>query len=235
MNLPLNSLLDQQDPTENARYNMVQQQIRPWNVQEDAVLDALYVLRREDFVPPAHYGLAFMDIEIPLNDRPCALEQGLCMLAPKVDARMANDLHVQPHERVLEIGTGSGYSAALFSYLCKEVVTLEINPELADLARENLSSAGRTNVSVRVADGCKDALSDGPFDVIVLSGSVEAVPEFLLAHLKDGGRLGCVVGRLPMMRFTVVHKHGNQVTTTTPWDIVTPRLQGFATVTRFAF
>lgn len=232
MNLPLNSLMNRADDTENARYNMVQQQIRPWVVQDEAVLEALYTVRREDFVPPAHYALAFMDVAIPLSE---SASPDQCMLSPKIDARMFNDLAIQPHERVLEIGTGSGYSAALLSRLAKEVITLELDADLADMARENLSSAECNNVTVRVADGAKDVLAEGPFDVIVLSGSVEVLPTELLAHLKDGGRLGVIVGKLPVMRFTLVKKQGSQTTTTTPWDIAAPRLQSFATASNFAF
>ena len=235
MNLPLNSLVDHSDATEHARYNMVEQQIRPWNVQHPALLEALHTLRREDFVPPAHYQKAFMDTEIPLRDDPLAMERGQCMLAPKIDARLANDLQLQPHERVLEIGTGSGYMAGLLSRVCQEVVTLEIDAELAEAARENLASAGCHNVTVRVADGSKDTLADGPFDAIVLSGSVQKLAEALLGHLKDGGRLIAIVGDLPVMRVTLVQKNGTQYTTTTPWDTVAPRLQGFATAPRFSF
>ena len=235
MNLPLNSLLDRQDATENARYNMVQQQVRPWNVDGEAVLEALYTVRREDFTPPAHYSLAFMDVLVPLTEDVQGLEQGLCMFQPRVEARMINDLDIQPSDRVLEIGTGSGYSAALLAKLAKEVVTLEINADLADMARENLADAGCTNVTVRVADGSKDTLPEGPFDVILLSGSVEVLPEELLSHLKDGGRLGVIVGQKPMMRYTIVTKQNGQTNTKSPWDIVVPRLQGFATAPRFAF
>lgn len=235
MNLPLNSLLDRNDATENARYNMVQQQVRPWNVDSENLLEALYTVRREDFTPPAHYSLAFMDVEVPLSEDSNAIEQGLCMFQPRVEARMINDLDIQPTDLVLEIGTGSGYSAALLSKLAKEVVTLEINADLADMARENLTDAGCSNVTVRVADGSKDVLPEGPFDVILLSGSVEVLPQELLSHLKDGGRLGAIVGQKPMMRFTVVSKQGNQTETRTPWDIVAARLQGFATAPRFSF
>lgn len=235
MNLPLNSLLDRQDATENARYNMVQQQVRPWNVSAERLLEALYTVRREDFTPPAQYSLAFMDVEVPLNDDVNAIENGECMLQPRVEARMINDLDIQPTDRVLEIGTGSGYSAALLSKLAQDVVTLEINPELADMARENLADADCTNVTVRVADGSKDTLPEGPFDVILLSGSVEVLPQALLSHLKEGGRLAAIVGQQPMMRFTLVTKQNCQTTTTTPWDLVVPRLQGFATAPRFTF
>ena len=157
------------------------------------------------------------------------------MFQPRVEARMINDLDIQPNERVLEIGTGSGYSAALLSKLAKEVVTLEINLDLAEMARENLADAGCSNVTVRVADGSKDTLPEGPFDVILLSGSVETLPQELLPHLKEGGRLGAIVGKLPMMRYTLVTKQGQGHTTTTPWDLVAPRLHGFATVDRFTF
>lgn len=235
MNLPLNSLLDRQDAIENARYNMVQQQVRPWNVDGDGILDALYTVRREDFMPPAHYSLAFMDVLVPLTDDVNATEQGLCMFQPRVEARMINDLDVQPTDRVLEIGTGSGYSAALLSKLAKEVLTLEINADLADMARENLADAGCNNVTVRVADGSKDTLPEGPFDVILLSGSVEVMPQELLSHLKEGGRLGAIVGQKPMMRYTIISKQNGQTTTKSPWDIVAPRLQGFALAPRFNF
>lgn len=235
MNLPLNSLADTTDATEHARYNMIEQQIRPWDVHNLAVLETLAVVRREDFVPPAHYSQAFMDIEIPLTDAPDAMERGLCMLAPKIDARMLNDLEVQPHERALEIGTGSGYMAALLSRHAKDVLSLEINPELAEMARENLESAGITNVTVRLADGASDALAEGPFDVIVLSGSVEVLPQELLNKLADGGRLAAIVGRSPMMRYTIVQRQGQQFTTIQPWDTVAARLEGFATAPRFVF
>lgn len=235
MNLPLNSLLDRNDATENARYNMVQQQVRPWNVDGDGVLEALYTVRREDFVPPAHYSLAFMDVEVPLTEDSNAIAQGLSMFQPRVEARMINDLDVQPSERVLEIGSGSGYSAALLSKLAHEVLTLEINPELADMARENLAGAGCANVTVRVADGAKDVLLEGPFDVILLSGSVEVLPQELLAHLKEGGRMGVIVGQSPVMRYTVVSKNNGQVSSQEKWDIVAPRLQSFPTAPRFAF
>ena len=235
MNLPLNSLLDRNDATENARYNMVQQQVRPWNVDGESLLDALHTVRREDFTPPAHYSLAFMDVLVPLTEEANAIDQGQCMFQPRVEARMINDLKIQPTDRVLEIGTGSGYSAALLSRLAKEVLTLEVNLELAEMARENLADAGCDNVTVRVADGSKDTLPEGPFDVILLSGSVEALPEELLAHLKEGGRLGAIVGSTPMMRFTVATKEGKGTTITTPWDIVAPRLHGFATSNRFSF
>ena len=236
MSLPLNSLVDAtQDTLAHTRYNMVEQQIRPWNVSDNTVLEVLHSLRREDFVPPAHYQKAFMDIEIPLRDDAFAMERGHCMLAPKIDARMANDLQLQPHERVLEIGTGSGYMAALLAARAERVVSLEIHPELAEMARENLRDAGVQNADVRQGDGARDAIPDGPFDVIVLSGSVAEVPSHLLALLRDGGRLGAIVGSEPVMRFTVTRRTGDRFETTSPWDTIAPRLVNFPEPSGFTF
>ena len=136
---------------------------------------------------------------------------------------------------MLEIGTGSGYMAALLAHRAKEVLSLEIVPELADAARANLQRAGIGNATVRVADGSQDPLPEGPFDVIVLSGSVAEVPQALLAKLNDGGRLAAIVGLDPIMRMTIVQRHGNRFETTQPWDTSSPRLTGFAEPSPFKF
>ena len=195
MNLPLNTSANTSDPVAQARYNMIEQQIRPWNVLDADVLDLLAVVRREDFVPPAYRSMAFMDIEVPLLGRDAeeAVRQGHSMLQPRVEARILQDLRVLPTDRVLEIGAGSGYMAALLAHRAERVVTLEIHPELAEMARENLRDAGVHNADVRLADGAKGAIPDGPFDVIVLSGSVAEVPAALLSLLREGGRLGAIV------------------------------------------
>lgn len=236
MNMPLNTSANASDPIEQARFNMIQQQIRPWNVLEDDVLQTLSDVRREEYVPPAHQGLAFMDIEIPLHGTPEeAAQKGWNMLAPRVEARMLQDLQIQPTDKVLEIGAGSGYMAALLAHHARHVLSLEIVPELAEMARENLLGAGVTNATVRLADGATDALAEGPFDVIVLSGSVAEVPQALLQHLTDGGRLGAIVGQLPVMRATFVRRKGNTFETTSPWDTVAARLVGFAEPSPFKF
>ncbi|MBA3058255.1 MAG: protein-L-isoaspartate O-methyltransferase [Gammaproteobacteria bacterium] len=214
---------------EQARFNMIEQQIRPWNVLDAAVLELLAVVKREDFVPLAHKALAFMDMEIPLG-------QGQMMLAPRVEARMLQDAAVQKHEKVLEIGTGSGYMAALLTHRAQRVISLEINPELAQMARANLQKAGIHNVEVRQFDGSKGASPDGPFDVIMLSGSVAEVPQALLAQLKVGGRLIGIVGEEPTMRLTIVTRLSDaEFKTTTPWDTVAPRLLNFPEPSRFHF
>ncbi|MES2976822.1 MAG: protein-L-isoaspartate O-methyltransferase [Pseudomonadota bacterium] len=222
---------------EQARFNMIEQQIRPWEVLDSQVLSLLAVVKREDFVPMAHRSLAFADMEIPL---PPQREPGQCMLAPKVEARILQDLAVQKHEKVLEIGTGSGYMASLLGHRAQQVVSLEIDPALARMARDNLQRAGVYNVDVREADGSKLATSGkelaGPFDVIVLSGSVAEVPSFLLALLKEGGRLSAIVGDDPVMRATLVTRAGPAAwRTTQAWDTVAPRLLNFPEPSRFTF
>ena len=237
MNLPLNTSANFSDPVAQARYNMIEQQIRPWNVLDADVLELLSVVRREDFVPAAYRSLAFADIEVPLlgNDAEEAVRQGHSMLQPRVEARILQDLRVQPTDRVLEIGAGSGYMAALLAHRAERVVSLEINPTLASMARENLRNAGIQNAEVRQGDGARDAVPDGPFDVIVLSGSVAQVPQNLLSLLRDGGRLGAIVGSDPVMRFTVSQRKGDRFETTSPWDTIAPRLVNFPEPSSFSF
>ena len=163
-----------------------------------------------------------------------------CCLAALVplypeDARLLQDLKVQPHERVLEIGAGSGFMAALLARTAKHVVTLEIEPELAEMARTNLARAGYGNVEVRLGDGSTGAIPDGPFDVIVLSGSVAEAPQHLLARLRDGGRLSAFVGQEPVMRTTIVYRTGPSFAATQPWDTDTARLRNFPEPSRFRF
>ena len=237
MNMPLNTSANISDPVAQARYNMIEQQIRPWNVLDADVLELLAQVRRENFVPPAYRGMAFMDIEIPLlgDDAEEAVRLGLSMLQPRVEARILQDMQIKPTDRVLEIGAGSGYMAALLAYRAERVVSLEINAELAEMARENLRDAGVPNADVRQADAARDPIPDGPFDVIVLSGSVAEVPAHLLALLRDGGRLGAIVGTDPVMRFTVIRRAGDRFETTSPWDTIVPRLVNFPEPSGFTF
>ena len=214
---------------EQARFNMIEQQIRPWDVLDAHVLQLLSVVKREDFVPAPLKALAFADMEIPLPG-------GQCMLAPRVEARMLQDLAVQKHEKVLEIGAGSGYMAALLAHRSQWVISLEIRPELVALANANLQLAGIHNAQVRLQDGSVAVPVEGPFDVIVLSGSTTQVPQYLLQHLRTGGRLGAIVGDEPMMRATFVTRVGDtDYRTTQPWDLVAPRLENFPEPSRFSF
>jgi protein-L-isoaspartate(D-aspartate) O-methyltransferase len=222
---------------EQARFNMIEQQIRPWNVLDADVLHLLSVVKREEFVPPAHKALAFADLEIPLRgSHEEALRLGQCMLSPRVETRMLQDLAVQQHEKVLEIGAGSGYMAALLAHRAQRVISLEIEPELVTMARANLQKAGIHNAEVRQADGAKGVPVEGPFDVIVLSGSVAEVPHKLLESLQRGGRLMAIVGDTPVMRATLVTRLGQaEYRTTQGWDTVAPRLMNFPEHTRFHF
>jgi protein-L-isoaspartate(D-aspartate) O-methyltransferase len=214
-----------------ARFNMIEQQIRPWEVLDPQVLDLLSVGRREDFVPLAHKALAFVDMEIPLG---AAATQ--VMLAPRVQARLLQELALKKTDKVLDIGPGSGVMAALMAHQAASVLSLETDASLAAQAQANLHKAGVTNVSVRVADGSQGAAADGPFDAILLNGSVAQVPTALLQQLKVGGRLVAIVGDEPMMRATVVTRSSDSsFNTTEPWDCNAPRLNGFTEPSRFTF
>ncbi len=218
---------------ETARFNMIEQQIRPWNVLDAHVLELLAVVKREDFVPLAHKAMAFVDMEIPLREGGA---RGQVMLAPRVEARLLQDAQVRRHEKVLEIGAGSGYMAALLAHRAQRVVSVEIEPELARMARANLQKAGIHNAEVLELDGAAGVKGDGPFDVIVLSGSVIEVPQVLLAQVKIGGRLVGVVGDEPMMYATVVTRTGESTwTTVQQWDTVVPRLLNFVEPSKFRF
>ena len=214
-----------------ARFNMIEQQIRPWEVLDPQVLALLSTVRREDFVPLAHRALAFVDMEIPLGAAPNQV-----MLAPRIQARLLQDLAVQPGDKALDVGTGSGFMAALLAQQAASVLSLEIDPGLAAQAQTNLKKAGVTRVTVRHADGSQGAAAEGPFDVIVLNGSVAEVPAALLQQLTLGGRLAAIVGQEPMMRATVITRNSESAwTTTEPWDGNAPRLSGFAEPSTFKF
>jgi protein-L-isoaspartate(D-aspartate) O-methyltransferase len=222
---------------EQARFNMIEQQIRPWDVLDTSVLQLLSEVKREDFAPAALRGLAFADLEIPLSaPSEVAMRMGQCMLAPRLEARLLQDAAVQPHESVLEIGTGSGYMAALLGRKARSVLTLEIDSALTVSARDNLRKAGLQNVEVRHADGAVARPVAGSFDVIMLSGSVTMVPDSLLALLNVGGRLCGIVGDEPVMRATIVTRSSPTVLNSVQsWDIVAPRLLNFPEPSRFQF
>jgi protein-L-isoaspartate(D-aspartate) O-methyltransferase len=218
---------------ETARFNMIEQQIRPWEVLDGQVLSLLSIVKRENFVPLAHKALAFADMEIPLQS---SGSKGQCMLAPKVEARLLQDADIKATDKVLEVGTGSGYMAALLAQQAASVLSFEIDPALAQMARTHLQNEGIANVEVRQADGSHGTPADGPFDVIVLSGSVPDVPQHLLKQLKLGGRLLAIVGEEPVMRASVITRNGEQQwQTSEPWDTMAPRLQGFPEHNRFSF
>ena len=182
---------------EQARFNMIEQQIRPWNVLDQDVLDLLLVVKREDFVPPAYKALAFVDTEIPLPG-------GEAMFTPKIEARILQEVQVKKHENVLEIGAGSGYMAALLAHKARHVTSVEISPELKAMAEANLARAGVTNVTVELGNGAQGWSAGAPFDVIVISGALEELPEAFLKQVKVGGRIAAIIGQAPVMTAQVI-------------------------------
>jgi protein-L-isoaspartate(D-aspartate) O-methyltransferase len=233
---------------ERARFNMVEQQIRPWDVLDPDVLELLYALKREDFVPPAYRAMAFTDMEIPLivGDRPT----GQTMLSPKMEARLLQELSLQRNESVLEVGAGSGYMAALMAHRAGQVVSLEINPAIAQFARDNLARAAITNVRIECADGAPigtpgtvagDVSTQQGWDAIVLSGSVPYMPENILARLRAGGRAIAIVGEAPVMTarlFTRIDSGGSAVArfeTVDLFETMAIALQHFPQLASFHF
>ena len=182
---------------EQARFNMVEQQIRPWEVLDQQVLDLLYVVRREDFVPQAYQTLAFSDLEIPIGE-------GETMLQPKVEARILQEVAPGVTDKVLEVGTGSGYMAALLAHRARHVHSVESSPALKRFGEANLRKAGIVNVTVEQGDAARGWSKHAPYDVIVLTGSTPVLPEAFLAQLAPGGRLFAVVGEPPAMSARLV-------------------------------
>ena len=182
---------------EKARYNMVEQQVRTWDVLDQSVLDLLFIVKREEFVPPAYRALAFADMEIPL--RIDDWYSGEFMWAPKMEARILQELAIRTNERVLEIGTGSGHMAALLAHKADDVKSIEIEPRLKAFGESNLRRAGVHNVHVQLADGSREAVGEGPYDVIVVTGSLPMIQPALKNQLKVGGRLAAIVGEEPAM------------------------------------
>ncbi len=214
---------------DQARFNMVEQQIRTWEVLDKAVLTALMQIHREHFVPADCQGMAYADTEIPLP-------HGQTMLPPRIDARLVNDLALTGAESVLEIGTGSGYLCALLALRARKVLSLEVHADLALMSQRHLDQAGIANAQVRVQDGAMGAASEGPFDAILLGGSVCEVPQVLLDQLALGGRLIAIVGEEPVMQTTLFTRVGPQSWhTKVLWDTLAPPLQGFAQPSAFHF
>jgi len=213
---------------ELARFNMVEQQIRTWAVLDQDVLDLLFVVKREAFVPPQWHSLAFADLELPLPN-------GEQMWAPKLEARVLQALQLRGGEKVLEVGTGSGYFAALLACRAAAVTSVEIDHALALEAAQKLARAGVANVRCEIGDAARGWGKD-TYDAIVLTGSTPMLPETLFAQLRPGGVVFAVVGDLPVMTARLIQwmAPGSRVTTELFETVVAP-LKNAATPARFQF
>ena len=220
---------------ENARSKMIEQQIRPWNVLDPNVLDLLTRVQREAFIPKSHRHLAFVDMEVPLPEHQV-------MLAPKVEARLLQELNLTPTDKALEIGTGSGFMAALIARLAASVLTVEKAPALAEFAQTNLNNANITNVEIVQANG----LIENPrwahvgFDAIAISGAVEKIPDHLIGLLNPGGRLVAITGQAPVMQAVLIERVGNApvnhgVRSTVLFETLTRLLDDAPKISHFKF
>lgn len=182
-----------------ARFNMVEQQIRPWNMFDERVLELLGTIKREDFVQAEHRNLALSDVEVPLPG-------GQKMLFPRIEARLLQELELRKKDKVLEIGTGSGYVTALLAKMSDFVYSLEINAHNKQFALDNLIKTGIKNISLIEADGLNGYETKAPFDKIFVGGSVATISERLKSQLKVGGRLVAITGTAPIMHAILIEK-----------------------------
>lgn len=188
---------------DKARFNMIQQQIRPWDVSDDRVLDLIARLPREEFVPAAYRNLAFADIMIPLG-------HGQVMMEPKVEARFLQELAIGPKDKILEVGTGSGYVTALLAASGANVTSVEIVPELSAAAKEKLAAHKIANVKLEVGHAAQGWAAGAPYDVIFVTGSTPVLPEEFKQQLAIGGRLAVVVGVAPIMEAKLIRRLSEQ-------------------------
>jgi protein-L-isoaspartate(D-aspartate) O-methyltransferase len=217
---------------ELARFNMVEQQIRPWDVLDTKVLDLLHKVKREAFVPPAYSALAFADLEIPIGE-------GEKMLSPKLEARILQELAVQPEDRILEVGTGSGYLTALLASQGAHVYSVDIVDAFIKIAGERLAQHGLRNVTLEHGDAARGWNKHGPYDVIVLTGSVPVLADSFQQSLNAGGRLFAVVGEEPVMEAQLITCAGagmpGAFNTASLFETCVPALRNAPQRTRFSF
>jgi protein-L-isoaspartate(D-aspartate) O-methyltransferase len=184
---------------DQARFNMVEQQIRPWEVLDPRVLSLLETIHREDFVPVRYRKLAFADIAVPLD-------HGQVMMRPKIEARMLQALDLQEDETVLEIGTGSGFITACLASLSKRVVSVEIFEDLHQAALLDLQDKGIRNVELFVGDVMNGWQPEQAHDVVVVTGSVPEVPEQFKGWVNPGGRMFVITGESPAMEAKLLRR-----------------------------
>ncbi len=214
---------------EQTRFNMVAQQIRTWNVLDDNVLDLLYKIKREEFIPAENRAMAFVDMEIPLG-------YGQVMLTPKMEARIVQELHVKKTDKILEVGSGSGYLTALLADQGAHVYSVEIIPELKKLAENNLKAHEITNVIIELGDAAHGWPKNEPYDVIVLTASTPGLPDAFQKSLNPGGRLFAIVGEDPVMEALLITCIApGEFTTTVLFETSTVPLINALQPTRFTF
>lgn len=230
MNLLANTPAPLSGPNlEHARFNMVEQQIRTWEVLDPTVLDLLLHVHREDFVPPGHRALAFADMEIPIG-------HDAVMLSPKLEARMLQEVAVQPGDAILEVGTGTGHMTALLASLGRHVYSVDIVPEFTRGAGATLKAAGITNVTLETGDAARSWDKHGPYDIIVLTGSEPVLSDAFAAALKPGGRLIAVVGEAPVMQTRLITcVHAGAYNSVTLFETCIPSLKNAPQPQRFIF
>lgn len=214
---------------EQARVTMIESQVRTWEVLDQSVLDLLLVVRREEFVPEKHRALAFADMEIPLG-------HGEAMLSPKLEARMVQELGIRKTDKVLEVGTGSGYVTALCAKLGGQVVSVERIAEFSQSAARKLAGHGIQNVQLVVGEAPEGWPSAGPYDVILLTGSLPFLPDSLQNQLRSGGRLLAVVGEPPVMTAMLVTRvSGDAFNSVGLFETSIPPLRNIRQPERFVF
>lgn len=214
---------------EQARFNMIEQQIRPWDVLDPDVLALLAIVKRENFVPAAYKALAFADLRLPIGPQQTMLE-------PKLEARLLQELGIKNTDTVLEIGTGSGYMTALLAAKAEYVYSIEIDPVLAENAKRNLQRAGVANASVIIGDGAQGWAPHAPYDAIIVSGSLPVLPDSFLKQLKPGGRLIAIIGEAPAMHVTLITRTGDQAFSSVKlFETVVPALMNAEQPEHFVF
>jgi protein-L-isoaspartate(D-aspartate) O-methyltransferase len=216
---------------EQVRFNMIEQQIRTWEVLDTDVLDLLHTLKREQFVPQTQLNFALMDVEIPLT--PISATEK--MWPPRVEARVLQDLDLNGSEYVLEVGSGSGYLTALLAARAKQVTSVEIDPALAKFATENLCNASVQNATVIVGDAARGWPQGGKYDVIVFTGSMEVLPDEVFAQLNEGGKVFAVIGKAPVMQAKIARRVGDSLVEKTLFETVVAPLVNAAKAPAFVF
>ncbi len=191
---------------EQARFNMIEQQVRPWDVLDPKALDLMQAMPREAFVPAGYEGLAYADIDVPMGN-------GDCMLAPKYVGRMLQAVDFDKGDVALEIGTGTGYLTALLGKACREVISVDIDPDMSAAAKKNLEAQGIDNVTLETGDAAQGWNAHAPYDIILITGSLPVLPEAFEKSLNRGGRLVAIVGDAPVMEAILITR-----TSDTEWS-----------------